>query len=97
MLSLLWLLVIGLLAGLLARAIVPGKDSMGWLATMVLGVVGSVVGGLLLGLLTGGLRDRGFGPAGLIGSVIGAVIVLVVYNRLAARRSMPGGAGRGRA
>jgi uncharacterized membrane protein YeaQ/YmgE (transglycosylase-associated protein family) len=66
-LSLLWLLVIGLLAGLLARAIVPGRDSTGWLATIVLGVVGSLVGGLLLGLLTGGLRDRGFGPAGLIG------------------------------
>jgi uncharacterized membrane protein YeaQ/YmgE (transglycosylase-associated protein family) len=94
-LPLLWLLVIGLIAGLLARAIVPGKDSMGWLATMVLGVVGSVVGGLLLGLLTGGLRDRGFGPAGLIGSVIGAVIVLIVFNRLAARRSIPRGAGRG--
>ncbi len=97
MLSLLWLLIIGLVAGLLARAIVPGKDSMGWLATMVLGVAGSVAGGLLLGLLTGGLRDRGFGPAGLIGSVIGAVLVLVVYNRLAARRSIPRDAGPGRA
>ncbi len=97
MLSLLWLLVIGLIAGLLARAIVPGKDSMSWLATMVLGVVGSVVGGLLLGLLTGGLRDRGFGPAGLIGSVIGAVLVLLVYNRLTVRRRIPRDAGRGRA
>ena len=96
MLSLLWLLVIGLIAGLLARAIVPGKDSMSWLATMVLGVVGSVVGGMLLGLLTGGLRDRGFGPAGLIGSVIGAVIVLVIYNRLSAGRSLSHDAGRRR-
>ena len=95
MLSLLGLLLIGLVSALLARAIVPGKDSMGWLATMALGVVGSVVGGLLLGLLTGGLRDGDFGPAGLIGSVIGAVIVLIVYNRLAARRSIPRGAGRG--
>ena len=92
MLSLLWLLLIGLVAGLLARAIVPGKDSMGWLATMAIGVTGSVVGGLLLGLLTGGLRDRGFGPAGLIGSVLGAVVVLVLYNRLTARR-IPRGAG----
>jgi uncharacterized membrane protein YeaQ/YmgE (transglycosylase-associated protein family) len=95
LLSLLWLLLIGLAAGLLARAIVPGKDAMGWLATLVLGVVGSVGGGLLLGALTGGLRDRGFGPAGLIGSVIGAVIVLLVYNRVAARRSIPRGADRG--
>ncbi len=93
MLSLLWLLLIGLVAGLLARAIVPGRNSMGWLATMALGVVGSVVGGLLLGLLTGGLRDRAFGPAGLIGSVIGAVFVLIVYNRLASRRSIPRDAG----
>ena len=60
---------------------------------MALGVTGSVVGGLLLGLLTGGLRDRGFGPAGLIGSVLGAVVVLALYNRLTARRSIPRGAG----
>lgn len=86
MLSLLWLLVIGLVAGLLARVIVPGKDSMSMVATLVLGVAGSLVGGLLLGLVTGGLRDRGFGPAGLIGSVIGAVIVLLVYDRWTARR-----------
>ena len=85
MLSLLWLLVIGLVAGLLARVIVPGKDSMSMVATLVLGVAGSLVGGLLLGLVTGGLRDRGFGPAGLIGSVIGAVIVLLVHNRWRAR------------
>ena len=86
MLSLLWLLVIGLVAGLLARAIVPGKDSMGLVATVLLGVAGSVVGGLLLGLLLGGFRDRGFGPSGVIGSVIGAVVVLLVYNRVAGRR-----------
>lgn len=87
MLSLLWLLLIGLLAGLLARLVVPGRDSMSLLATLVVGVAGSLVGGLLLGLVTGGLRDRGFGPAGLIGSVIGAVIVLLVYNRWTARRA----------
>ena len=91
MLSLLWLLVIGLLAGLLARAIVPGKDAMGWFATLALGVTGSVVGGLLMGLLFGGLRDREFGPAG---SVVGAVIVLVLYNRFAAHRGVEGPVGR---
>ena len=84
--SLLWMLVIGLVAGLLARAIVPGRDKMGLLATTALGVIGSGVGGLLLGLLTGGLRDRGFGPAGIIGSVVGAVFVLLVYNRFIASR-----------
>lgn len=87
MLSLLWLLVIGLVAGLLARAIVPGRDSMGLLATGLLGIAGSVVGGLLLGLVFGGFRDRGFGPAGIIGSVIGAVVVLLVHNRVSGRRA----------
>lgn len=87
MLALLWLLIIGLVAGFLARAIVPGKDSMTLLATLLLGVTGSVVGGLLLGLLFGGFRDRGFGPAGVIGSVIGAVVVLLIYNRISGRRA----------
>ena len=86
MLYLLWLMIVGLVAGLLARLIVPGRASMSLLATLVLGVAGSLVGGLLLGLVTGGLRDRGFGPAGLIGSVIGAVIVLLVHDRWTARR-----------
>jgi uncharacterized membrane protein YeaQ/YmgE (transglycosylase-associated protein family) len=85
-LSLLWLLVVGLIAGFLARALVPGKDSISLLGTLLLGVSGSVVGGLLLGLLFGGFRDRGFSPAGIIGSVIGAVLVLVVYDRISARR-----------
>ncbi len=86
MLSLLWLLVVGLIAGFLARALVPGKDSMSLAGTLLLGVSGSVVGGLLLGLLVGGFRDRGFSPAGIIGSVIGAVIVLLIYNRVSERR-----------
>ena len=92
MLSLLWLLVVGLIAGFLARAVVPGKDSMTLLGTLVLGVSGSVVGGLILGLLLGGFRDRGFSPAGLIGSVIGAVVVLLIYNRVSGRRAAGTGA-----
>ena len=84
MLSLLWLLVVGLIAGFLARALVPGKDSMSLVGTLLLGVSGSVVGGLILGLLFGGFRDRGFSPAGIIGSVLGAVLVLVIYNRVSA-------------
>ena len=90
MLSLLWLLVVGLIAGFLARAVVPGRDSMGLVATLLLGVSGSVVGGLILGLLFGGFRDRGFSPAGIIGSVIGAVVVLVVYNRISDRKALDG-------
>ncbi|WP_410644384.1 GlsB/YeaQ/YmgE family stress response membrane protein [Amycolatopsis sp. lyj-346] len=78
-----WILF-GLIAGFIARALVPGKDDIGLLRTIVLGVVGSVVGGFLFGLLTVGIR--GFQPAGWIGSVIGAVIVLVIYNKVTGRK-----------
>lgn len=77
-------IVFGLVAGFIARAVVPGKDDIGLLLTIVLGCVGSVVGGLIFGLLTVGLR--GFQPAGWIGSILGAVIVLVVYNRVTGRK-----------
>jgi uncharacterized membrane protein YeaQ/YmgE (transglycosylase-associated protein family) len=77
-------IVFGLIAGFIARAIVPGKDDIGILRTILLGVAGSVVGGLIFGLLTVGIR--GFPPAGWIGSVIGAVIVLVVYNQVTGRK-----------
>ncbi|TWG07528.1 putative membrane protein YeaQ/YmgE (transglycosylase-associated protein family) [Saccharopolyspora dendranthemae] len=77
-------IVFGLIAGFLARAIVPGKDDIGLLMTIVLGVVGSVVGGFVFGLFTVGLR--GFQPAGWIGSVIGAIIVLVIYNAVTGRK-----------
>jgi uncharacterized membrane protein YeaQ/YmgE (transglycosylase-associated protein family) len=76
------LLVIGLIAGALARLVVPGKQDLSILGTIVLGVVGSFVGGFLGYLLFH--KDAGSGflqPAGIIGSVIGAIIVLLVYLR----------------
>ena len=69
-------LVIGLIAGFLARALVPGEDRMGVGGTLVLGLVGSLVGGLLGNLIAG--RGMDFTPAGLIGSILGAAIVLLV-------------------
>jgi uncharacterized membrane protein YeaQ/YmgE (transglycosylase-associated protein family) len=77
-------IVFGLIAGFIARAIVPGKDDIGLVLTVLLGIAGSVVGGFLFGLLTVGIRD--FQPAGWIGSVIGAVIVLVAYNKITGRK-----------
>jgi uncharacterized membrane protein YeaQ/YmgE (transglycosylase-associated protein family) len=76
-------IVFGLIVGFIARALVPGPDKIGIWRTIALGVLGSVVGGLLFGLLTVGLR--GFQPAGWIGSVIGAVIVLLLYNKFVLR------------
>ena len=76
---LIWLLV-GLLAGALARVLVPGKDPMGWVETFFLGLIGSLVGGFLGILVSGG--DFDVASAGLIGSVIGAVIALLIYRSL---------------
>ena len=50
--SILVFLIVGLVAGLIARALVPGRQSMGWIMTMLLGIVGSFVGGLLVSLVT---------------------------------------------
>ncbi len=81
------LIIIGLIAGFIARAVVPGDDSMGIGATIVLGIVGSFVGGFLADLLfRSDGDDAGLSPAGIIGSIIGAIIVLVIYNAVTGRK-----------
>jgi uncharacterized membrane protein YeaQ/YmgE (transglycosylase-associated protein family) len=82
------LLVIGLIAGFLARALVPGRQSMSVLQTILLGVVGSFVGGFL-GRILFGRGDSFVQPSSWIGSVIGAIIVLVVYLQIKRRSSAP--------
>ena len=85
--TILGMIIIGAIAGFLARALVPGKDSMGVVATIVLGIVGSFVGGFLASLLFG--RDGGslLQTSGLIGSVIGAIIALLIYNAVTKKSS----------
>lgn len=77
--SILAFIIIGLLAGLLARAIVPGKQSLGLVATTLLGMVGSIVGGMIGSLFSGGELFR-LAPAGIIMSIIGAIVVLLVFS-----------------
>lgn len=79
-----WLqtIIIGFIVGLLARAIKPGANSMGWILTIILGIVGAFVGGLIASGL-GIHADGGFG--GLVLSVIGAIIVLFIYEFIAKR------------
>jgi uncharacterized membrane protein YeaQ/YmgE (transglycosylase-associated protein family) len=77
-----WLLA-GLIVGFLARVLVPGPDPMGWLGTIVLGIVGSLVGGFLANLLFTGQAI--VQPAGWLGSIIGAVIALLVYRQMQGR------------
>lgn len=82
------MIVIGLIAGLIARAIVPGRQSMGVLATMLLGIVGSFVGGLLGSLFSsnGSLVD--LRPSGLLWSIIGAIVVLLLVGFAGRRRAI---------
>ena len=73
---LLYVVIIGFLAGLIAKALMPGKDPGGFIMTTLLGIGGSWVGGLLFGLL-------GMNPdVGLIGSVLGALVILWIYRGL---------------
>ena len=82
-----YMLVIGLVAGLLARLLVPGPDPMSLLQTWILGAVGSLVGGFLGVLLFGKDTEEGwFQASGIIGSIVGAIIVLLIY-RAVTRRS----------
>ena len=80
-----WMIIIGLVAGLLARAIKPGSDPMGWIMTIVLGIVGALLGGFMAGLI-GIDADGGF--TGLIFSVIGAIIVLFIYEMIMNKRRL---------
>ncbi len=78
-----WMIIVGLVAGLLARAIKPGNDAMGWIMTIVLGIVGAMLGGFVASLI-GIDADGGF--TGLIFSVIGAIILLFLYEMIMNKR-----------
>lgn len=83
--GLVWFLVVGLIAGFLARALVPGKDAMGILPTLVLGVVGSFVGGMIFALFDSDRDLLEFSTTGLIGSIIGAIVALLIWRQIKAR------------
>ena len=78
-------LIVGLIAGAVARFLVPGRDPMGWIGTLALGLIGSLVGGFLADLFTSGNQD--LNPAGIIGSIIGAVVALLVWHAVTDRRT----------
>jgi len=75
------LIIVGAIAGLIARALLPGRDSLGLLGTIVLGVVGSFVGGFLENMIqfhTFSIHQ--FHATGIIGSIIGAFVVLLLLR-----------------
>jgi uncharacterized membrane protein YeaQ/YmgE (transglycosylase-associated protein family) len=76
-----YLFVIGIVAGYLARFLVPGRDPMGFWGTVALGIVGSFVGGFLGYAIFGEDLDQGaLQASGIIGSIIGAVLALLVWR-----------------
>lgn len=78
-----WALIVGLVVGLLARALKPGADSMGWILTIILGIAGAYVGAFISGFFG---MDTTQGFSYLIFSVIGAIIILFIYELLTGKR-----------
>lgn len=74
--------IAGLVIGALARLILPGKQSMGWGLTMLIGVVSAIVGGLLWNAVFSGNEGIAW-----IGSIIVAIIIIVLYERVVAKRA----------
>ena len=83
MFHILWSIIVGFIVGLIARALMPGIQHMGFIETTVIGIVGSVVGGLIARLFSKPADGSYFHPAGFLMSIIGALIVLFVMMHFA--------------
>ena len=85
---LVYLFVIGVVAGFLARLLLPGRDPMGFWATVLLGIIGSFVGGFLgYAIFDKDVNEGALQTSGVIGSVIGAIIVLLIYRAVTRRHA----------
>jgi uncharacterized membrane protein YeaQ/YmgE (transglycosylase-associated protein family) len=82
--SIIWTLIIGLLAGIVAKLLMPGRDPGGFIITILLGIAGAFLATWLGQAI--GWYEAGEG-AGFIGAVVGAVIILIIYRMIARRRS----------
>ncbi len=78
-------IVFGFIVGLVARALVPGRQAMGFVLTTLLGIAGSIVGGVVASALAGGSATE-FQPSGFLGSLVGAIALLVIAMLVAGPR-----------
>ena len=76
---------IGIIAGYLGRLLLPGKDPMGFVQTVVFGIIGALVGYFLFTALLGIGDDDKFDFGGIIGAIIGTMIVLLIWRAVAGR------------
>jgi len=84
MLHIIWSILVGFVVGLIARALVPGVEHMGFWLTSFVGIGGSIVGGLIARIFSRPKDGAFFHPAGFILSIIGAIILLVLINHFSA-------------
>jgi len=82
--SIIWMIIFGAIVGAIAKLLMPGRDPGGFIVTILLGILGSVVGGFILGALLPGRAASE--PAGWIGSILGALLLLWIYRMVVARR-----------
>jgi uncharacterized membrane protein YeaQ/YmgE (transglycosylase-associated protein family) len=83
MLHIIWSIIVGFIIGLIARAIMPGVQHLGFIMTTLLGIGGSIVGGLIARLFSKPAQGSAFHPAGFIMSIIGAIILLFIWGKVA--------------
>lgn len=83
MLHIIWSIILGFIVGLIARAVLPGAQHMGFIMTTILGIAGSIVGGLVGRLFSKPEPGTPFHPAGIIMSILGAIILLFIWGKIA--------------
>jgi uncharacterized membrane protein YeaQ/YmgE (transglycosylase-associated protein family) len=81
MLHIIWSIIIGFIVGWIARAIMPGVQHLGFIATTILGIGGSLLGGLIARIFSKPAPGSSFHPAGFILSIIGAIILLWAWGK----------------
>lgn len=86
-LHIIWLILLGLVVGLIARAVVPGRQPLGWIATAALGIVGSYVGGALGSVIFPPHKFDIHPPIqhSFLGALVGAVLLLVIFKLVTSR------------
>jgi len=82
-------IILGIVAGYVGRLLMPGRDKMGFIATMLLGLAGAVVGFLIFTELLGVGDDRMFDLGGLIGAIVGVILLLVLYRAVLKDKEHP--------